>query len=381
MKMEFGSSTNELTATGVGVPTDLLADVRAETRDVHMAAESHRKAPRGPHESTPLSRAAGLALVAVATLALAWWSWKWWSHHSAWVKTDNAYTSAHVHHVSARVAGTIAKVLVEENQEVAAGALITRLDPRDYEVRLDQAKAEAAQARAKREQASAAVVEAESKEAKARVHVGKTGSDLNRATSLFQDASGAISRQEYDDARAASDAAEAALKEAKAGVRSAQAALGAAQASQQAAAANLRQAELDLSYTEVRAPAAGRIGKKNLETGNRVLPGQALVALVEPEVWLTANYKETQVGKLQPGQSARMRFDAFPGKVFEGFVLCLSPASGAQFALLPPDNATGNFTRVVQRVPVKITLVPGTTKGWEGRIVPGMSAVVEVKVR
>jgi membrane fusion protein (multidrug efflux system) len=129
------------------------------------------------------------------------------------------------------------------------------------------------------------------------------------------------------------------------------------------------------------APAAGRIGRKNLETGNRVLPGQPLLALVQPGVWVIANLKETQLADVIPGQPARIRFDAFPGRVFEGRVESVSPASGSQFALLPPDNATGNFTRVVQRVPVKIALEEQSLGEFEARLAPGMSAVVEIRVR
>jgi len=155
----------------------------------------------------------------------------------------------------------------------------------------------------------------------------------------------------------------------------------AAQAQEQVAQSNLKEAELQLSYTEILAPAAGRIGKRNLETGNRVQPGQALLALVQPDVWVVANFKETQLGHLKPGQPARLRVDAFPGQVFKGHVQSLAPASGAQFALLPPDNATGNFTRIVQRVPVKITFDNQGIGDCQGRIVPGMSAIVQIQVR
>ncbi len=133
--------------------------------------------------------------------------------------------------------------------------------------------------------------------------------------------------------------------------------------------------------TEIVAPAAGRIGKKNLETGNRVMPGQALLALVQPDVWVAANFKETQLDHVRPAQLVRLRVDAFPGRVFAGRVDSLSPASGAQFALLPPDNATGNFTKIVQRVPVKVVLDGQRASDCEGRLVPGMSAIVEIRIR
>ena len=193
---------------------------------------------------------------------------------------------------------------------------------------------------------------------------------------------GAISRQEFDAAQALADAAQAALQAARSALQSAEAAAAAAAgAGARSPRRIVKEAELQLSYTEILAPAAGRIGKKNLETGNRVQPGQALLALVQPDVWVAANFKETQLARLKPGQPVRLRVDAFPGRIFTGQVESLAPASGAQFALLPPDNATGNFTKIVQRVPVKIAFDSQSTGDCEGRIVPGMSAVVQIKVR
>ncbi|HYG36644.1 MAG TPA: HlyD family secretion protein, partial [Clostridia bacterium] len=186
---------------------------------------------------------------------------------------------------------------------------------------------------------------------------------------------------EFDQAQAQSDAAEAAVQAAQSGLESANALAVAAQAQEKVAQANLQDAELQLSYTDILAPTAGRVGKKNLETGNRVQPGQALLALVQPEVWLTANFKETQLAHVRPGQMAEIRLDAFPDRIFSGRVESLSPASGSQFALLPPDNATGNFTRIVQRIPVKIVIEQPNLGEFEGRIVPGMSGVVKIKVR
>jgi membrane fusion protein (multidrug efflux system) len=198
---------------------------------------------------------------------------------------------------------------------------------------------------------------------------------------LFQDGAGAVSRQELDQAQAESDAAQAGLQGARAALDGALTLAEAAQAQEQAAHANLREAELQLSYTRILAPATGRVGKKNLEVGNRVQPGQALLALVQPEVWVTANFKETQLARMKAGQPATVKLDAFSGRTFSGTVESLSPASGSQFALLPPDNATGNFTRIVQRVPVRIRFDGQSLAAYAGRVVSGMSAVVEVMVR
>lgn len=282
--------------------------------------------------------------------------------------------------VSARVAGTIQEVLVEENQTVTAGDLLVRLDPSDLEVRHQQALAQVAQAAAQTQQTEAQISQARAQLSREQARATKAQQDLARAESLSQGSNGAISRQEYDQAKAENDAAQAGLEVARAALDSALALATAAQAQQKAAAANLREAELQLSYTEIRAPAPGRIGKKNVETGNRVQPGQALLGLVEPDVWVTANFKETQLAWLKPRQPVRVKLDAFPGRTFKARLESVAPASGAQFALLPPDNATGNFTRIVQRIPVKICLNSEALGVWASRLAPGMSAVVEVKV-
>jgi membrane fusion protein (multidrug efflux system) len=297
------------------------------------------------------------------------------------VKTDNAYLAAHIHTISSRVAGTVKEVLVDENQSVTAGMVLARLDPADFEIRRQQALAQASEAHAHMQQCEAQIEQARAQIARDQARAIKASNDLARAGSLFEGGSGAISRQEFDLAQAEADAAAAALEGTRAALDSAIAAASAAKAQQQVAAAGLLDAELQLSYTEIVAPATGRIGKKNLEVGNRVQPGQPLLALVQPELWVNANFKETQLADLRAGQAVRVWIDAFPGKTFRGNVESLSPASGAQFALLPPDNATGNFTKIVQRVPVKITLDRASLGDCEGRLAAGMSALVEVRVK
>jgi membrane fusion protein, multidrug efflux system len=318
---------------------------------------------------------------AVAMTFAAYAGCRWWSHARTWTTTDNAYVSAHIHTVSPRVAGTVKEVLVEENQVVTAGAVLARLDRRDFEVRCSQARAQTSLARAQVQQSEAQVSQARAQVAREQARATKAKQDLARADSLFHDSSGAISKQELDQAQAESDAVQAGLQAAQAALESARAQALAASAQLQVADAGLQDANLQLSYTEILAPATGRIGRKNLETGNRVQPGQALLALVQPDTWVTANYKETQLRGMKPGQVVRVRLDAFPGRVLPGRVESLSPASGAEFALLPPDNATGNFTRIVQRVPVRIALDQGGVQGCDTRVVPGMSATVEVRVR
>jgi len=318
------------------------------------------------------------AMVALAIVAVM--GYRHFEHARGWVKTNNAYVAGHVHNVSSRVAGIVEEVLVTENQPVAAGRVLARLDSRDFEVRRKQAVAEAAQAHAKLEEAEAQIAQAKAEVTHQEAYATRAAHDLERDEALYQNAVGAISRQEYDQARTECDARRAALRGAEAAVTSAGAIAAAARAQESVALANVEAAELQVSYTQIVAPASGRVGRKNLEAGNHVQPGQVLVAIVQPEVWVTANFKETQLAHLRPGDAARVQLDAFPGKVFSGHVDGVAPASGAQFALLPPDNAIGNFTRIVQRVPVKIVFDHPSPPGCVDEMAPGMSATVEVKV-
>ena len=147
------------------------------------------------------------------------------------------------------------------------------------------------------------------------------------------------------------------------------------------ARAAVADASRQLSYIDLKSPADGRVGNKNVEIGNRVQIGQTLLVVVAPEIWFEANFKETQLARIRAGQAARVRVDAIPGHVFVGRVESIAPASGAEFALLPADNATGNFTKVVQRVPVKITLSPAEIGDFAERIRPGLSATIDVQIR
>ena len=322
------------------------------------------------------------AMLAVAvTAGAAWAGYRWWEYARTWVKTDNAYVAAHVHQISSRVPGTVSEVLVQENEVVAAGQVLARLDARDFDVKRQQALALLAQARAQVQQAQARIAQAQSEVTREQVRATKAQQDLERAKQLSRGGNSAISQQEFDTVQALADGAQAGLQSAKSALQSAEAGTGVAEAQGKVAEVNVKEAELQLSYMDIHAPTAGRIGKKNLESGNRVQPGQALLALVEPDVWVNANYKETQLAPLKPGQMVVLRVDAFPGRELRGRVVSLAPASGAAFALLPPDNATGNFTKIVQRVSVKIVLDSQSLGECEGRLVPGMSAVVEIKVR
>lgn len=345
-------------------------------------------APQVGSVPAPVGRAAAdkpggwkLLLGMAALLALAGVGYGWWLHARTWVVTDNAYVSGHIHQVSARVSGTVQEVLVEDNQEVRAGDVIARLDPRDLEVKRQQAHAQVAQAHAQVLQGGALAEQAAAEVARREAQAGKARRDLERARALAPNTGGVISRQELDAAQSEADAAEAALQAAQSALVSAKAQQVAATAQEAAAKANEQEAELQLSYVEIRAPADGKVSKKSLEMGNRIQAGQALLALVQPDVWVTANFKETQLARLRAGQTAQVWVDAYPGRPVAGVVDSFAAASGSQFALLPPDNATGNFTRIVQRVPVKVRLNQDELRAAGVWLVPGMSTEVRIRAR
>lgn len=324
-------------------------------------------------------------------------------------ETDDAYINGHIHMVSSKIAGSITEVLVKENETVKAGQVLARIDPLASEIALEKARAALAQERAKALQAKAALDEAKAQNAQAgaqatsaqarvqQIEAQLQIADVNseRSQRLFKSDARAVSKAEVDTTGSALQAATAALAGAKAdlaaaearaqagtaAIESAEAEIATAAAKVAAEVASVRDAERELSYSEIVAPADGRIGKKNAEIGNRVQVGQSLFALVGQEHWIIANFKETQIRKMQAGQPVEVSVDAVGAHPFRGHLDSLAPATGAQFALLPADNATGNFTKVVQRVPVKIVFEPETLRGFEGRLQPGLSTVVSVKIK
>jgi len=337
-----------------------------------------------------------LITLAVATLA---GGGVWVAQHWGIEETDNAQLEAHLVEISSRVAGTVLQVPVQDDQQVSAGQLLVVLDPRDAGMRLQRAQADLEEARqqaraltsqiqSSRRGAAAANDQAKADELVARSELKRTGADLQRLEFLLRQ--GGISLQEVDRARAAYRQAQGQLTRSQATDLQAKASANQIQVDRskaEAALARVHQAQaaladarLQLSYTRILAPNSGRIGSRSSEAGQRVQPGQPLMTLVEAPPWVEANFKETQLEALRPGQSAEISIDAFPGQRFHGHVLSVAPASGARFALLPPDNATGNFTKVVQRVTARLSL-EGVPSALAPRLVPGLSATVRVHRR
>ena len=257
--------------------------------------------------------------------------------HFTYVSTDNAQVGAHMTMLSSRVNGTIKTVLVEENQSVKAGTVLAQVDTSDYNNASDAAEAQVASLQA-------------------RFHEAET--NLKRSNELFK--TQAISKERYDSAVAG-------YKEVSARIKAAQ--------------AQLEQAQLNVSYTQLKAPTDGTIARKSVEPGQFVPAGQPLFGFIEgSERWITANLKETEIEKVTPGRKAEVDIDAIPGKTFQGEVESLGPSTGAVFSLLPPDNATGNFTKVVQRVPVRVKLMNVSAQDVI-QLKAGLSAVVAIRIR
>lgn len=470
MKRSSTTTLNGHNPNGVAVSdaeeiNTLKADASVDLDSTSAAKSTLEKAPEAaPETQTPapaqkprkrpvklILAAAGVGAIAAGAFGL-----NWWQYASTHEETDNATVAGHIHQISARIPGNVEQVLVSDNQEVKAGQPLVKLDPRDYQVRLQQAQADLAaaeqkantaqinialsaknaeasstesqgdigkaqaaiaQARAQVTEAQAGIPRAQAQLAQAEANLQKAQTDYNRYSTLYSQ--GAIAQRDLDTARQAYQVAVAQRNAEEEGIRQAQAKLAQTQQSvataqsgltasqgglQQAEAKGiqtrvsqsdfgtaktaiaqaqtaLRNAQLQLSYTTITAPAAGRVGRKTVEVGQQIQPGTPLMALVSNEYWITANFKETQLDQIRPGQKVEIELDSFPHKKFEGRVDSISPASGAEFALLPPDNATGNFTKVVQRVPVKIVFNPESIKGYEALITPGMSAVVTVDLK
>jgi membrane fusion protein (multidrug efflux system) len=336
-----------------------------------------------------------LLILGVLVLVLGTWAVRRYLYSRHHVSTDNAQVDGHITVIAPRISAFINRVLVDDNQHVKTGDTLVVLDDRDLRVKLEQAEAElrdaqatvgsrgrAGQAQAELQATRAQAASATATVAGAESDYKKAAADLERYRGLAADK--IVSAQQLDAAQAAYEAAaanlEAVRKQASAAgsqVSASGAALRSADARLAAAQAAVDNAQLQLSYARITAPTAGVIAKRNAETGALVQPGQSLMSIVpDRDVWVTANLKETQLPNVRVGDPVEFTVDAYPGRKFSGRVESLSPATGARFALLPPDNATGNFTKVVQRVPVKIAVEQPSDTSHQLR--PGMSVDVDI---
>jgi len=400
-----------------------------------------------------MNKRIGIAIVVVVIAVLATSVWLWAT--AGRETTDDAQVDAHVTPVAARVGGTVVEVSIKENQQVDAGTVLVVIDPRDYQVALDKARAELATAEADAaaarvnipitstaatgnvsnarggvdqaeagidaaqrgiEAANARLATAQARQREAEANAVKTAKDVERFKGLL--AKDEIAQQQYDAAVASADAARAGADSAKAQVQEAQAGISVAQsqlmqaraghaqataqlqgaqtapeqvAAQRARASSadarvlqqkaaVQQAELNVQYATIKAPMKGIVSKKTVEVGQVIQQGQPLMTVIPlEEVWVTANFKETQLENMHPGQPAIVEVDAYGGREFKGHIESLAAATGSRFSLLPPENATGNFVKVVQRVPVRIAI--DEKQDAQQLLRPGMSVTAKVYTR
>ncbi len=346
-----------------------------------MSEKSARIQLQAPARRRNLKRLIGTLILGLSTFAILVWGIGYLVESFTHESTDDAFLEGHIIAISPKVAGLVSAVHVTHNQEVKKGDPLFEIDPRDFETTLEQKKAALASAQANQglvaasfelmktrvETAEASERQAEADQAASAAAAERAQADFERAGNLVKQ--NILSQQEYDTARAAALSATANLKsaqeksgtersrvkEAKQQLEAARSAFDQAKAQVGSAAADVKTAELNFSYTRVVAPDNGRIARKNVEPGSYVQIGQQLLALVPEHFWVVANFKETQLAKIRPGQRALVEIDSVPDKAFKAHVDSIQPGSGARFSLLPPENAVGNFVKVVQRVPVKIT--------------------------
>ena len=320
-----------------------------------------------------------LAVVAIASIAAVAWGLRALAFARTHQSTDDAQVEGHIIPVLARVEGYVREVLVAENQRVEAGQVLVRLDDRELRSRLAQAQADLEGALAQIGPSGQAAAELRAARADARhdqAESDRAASELARDRVL--ETGGAISRQDLETAQAAAAASAAKLQASTDRIGAAEAAIRAAGSRVDAARAAREQAALQIAYTEIDAPDSGVVSKKKVEVGQLVEPGQPLLAVVPlQDVWIVANLKETQIEHVRHGQPVTIEADSYPGRAFHGHVEGLSPATGSKFSLLPPDNATGNFVKIVQRLPVKILLDEENDGATPLR--PGMSVHVAIQ--
>ncbi len=334
-------------------------------------------------------RLAALVLIAGAAIG---YGVHWWTVARFIVETDNAYLQADSVAASPRVGGTVVQVLVDDNQQIEAGQPLVRLDDRRYRAEYDQQsalivarRAEIANGEAQLSERRAAVTQAQARLKGEQANVAYSDGQVRRYEPLVN--SGAEPRERLEELRNAAKQAQSAQAAQAAAVEVAQRQLTTLQASISQARAQLSSAEaaaakarLDVEDSMVYSAVAGRVGDRGVRVGQYVQAGSRLMTVVPVEqAYITANFKETQLDRLLPGQQVQVRVDAYPQARVTGRLESLAPGTGAQFALLPPDNATGNFTKIVQRVPVRIRLIESSLPA--GTLVPGLSVHVEVDTR
>jgi membrane fusion protein (multidrug efflux system) len=381
---------------GDGQPP-LEPEPRSERREAADARDARRGAAGAPGSGTTAPERRGrrrliIAIGAVILIAAIILIWSWWENSSRYETTDDAFIDTHIVRLSPQIAGRVVRVLVNDNQLVQPGALLVEIDAGNARTGLEQVQAQQGQAEAQLLQARSQMTIAQhnyeqalSNAAAAAVQAQNAQTEANRYRELQRINPQAVASQQLDQAvNQASNLAhqrDAAQQEAQAQSAQRQTAAAqakAAQATLDALKAQVQQAQLNVGYERVVAPIAGHVAQRNVATGNYVMVGQELMAIVPLQMWVTANFKETQLAYMRPGQQVTLHVDACPNSDIRGHVDSIQRGAGQAFGILPPENATGNFVKVVQRVPVKIDL---DTVPADCPLGPGMSVEPSVRVR
>ncbi|AZO04396.1 MULTISPECIES: HlyD family secretion protein [unclassified Mesorhizobium] len=360
---------------------------------VQPAAPVAAPAAEAPAKKKRSVRSFLLPVIGLALLgAGSYYGYNYWTDGRFMISTDDAYVQADMSFVSPKISGYIDKVLVSENQQVKAGDPLFVIDNGDYRIAVAQAEAQIAtlaktldRIDAQTKAAQASLSQAQAQKVADQAAADNAARAQDRAAQLLKTHVG--TQAQLDDAQTALDQAKAALVGADAQIAAAQANIGVLEAQRAESASTLASLQLtrdkaqrDLSFTVLKAPYDGVVGNRSVEQGDLVSPGQKLAVVVPMDkLYIVGNFKETQLGRMVPGEKVRITVDAIDGQSFEGTVSSLAPASGAVFSLLPPENATGNFTKVVQRVPVRIDVPADVLK--TGKLRAGLSVVVAVDSR
>ncbi len=369
---------------------------RRQTRDgqslsnarLKFLASRNRQKPL-PAPVRPRRRPFLIAFGALLLLALLAVGYLYWDYTSHFEETDDAFIDARQFAVAPKVSGYVTEVRVTDNQHIGAGEVIAMIDPRDYRIALQRAQAREAAARSALENVDSQIASQRAQVGESRAEVAQAEAALRfaqqeaaRSRKLVQRGSGTVQREQQTTSTL--EQQQSNRHRAEKGVAAAEAQLGSVAAQRETADANLpeaqaqtRQAELNLSYTKVTAAQSGRIVRLTAAVGQYAQAGAALTMFVPDDIWVTANYKETQLNNMRVGQPARITIDAYPNRPLEGRVASIQPGAGAAFSLLPPENATGNYVKIVQRVPVKIVF---ENPPQDVALGPGMSVVPVVRV-
>lgn len=382
--------------TAAVTPLHSVPSMKTEQEVDRTAPVAEPPAPSRAEAPAPKKRSAKSFLLPLVVVALAagggWYGYGYWTEGRFMISTDDAYVQADMAYVTPKITGYVARLDAAENQFVKAGDPIVTIDDGDYRIAFDQAQAQIdvqnktlERIKAQTEAARAALGQAEAQKTSAVAAANNARRTADRTAQLLK--THVATQAQLDDAQTAVEQADAALTGADAQIASAKANIGVLEAQYQEAQSTLQNLELardkaarDLSFTVLRAPYDGVVGNRAVEQGDLVSPGQKLAVVVPlNKLYVVANFKETQLAKLVPGEKVRLSVDAVDDIAFEGTVSSLAPASGAVFSLLPPENATGNFTKIVQRVPVRIDLSENALAS--GKLRAGLSVVVEVDSR